>query len=504
MTGVIDAKVIAASVAAGVGGTTGVGASIGIAVARNFIGWEPDASTTFTYLSTERPATLLGEPGEDRQRTAHRRRVRVQRLDAQRCRIRLRRYDDMSEATVVAGGIVAGTRVKRTSDGKVFRYAPAYDYVSTATLTDGLAARRARPPRRPCLRVRRRLRSPAPVDLSDADLSRAPTGRSSPHRPTSRPRTTPIPPSGRPCRTASSSRRSTTPTRRSGSTSASTAQAAVVEAKVENASVHATGALTAERDLDADDQAIVVAGSVAIGGGGHHRRRRQRRRRIRRESHRHRGPGRDRRRRDDGDRGREHQRHRYRRLEDQGDRRCGLDRRRRRRLDRRLRSRSGSRSRSTRSTPTSRRARRTPPSRRRPAASRCPATTAAAPPFSSSAVTAAQLDDVAESDDTVADWNGDAVIRQSIVTMFAANAIVLATTDTVSTAALYTTADGTKSLKTGDLSATSSPEARTGSSALTTRASISAPSRSPARTGCSSCRSACRRSSPAPAGPRGG
>ncbi len=79
------------------------------------------------------------------------------------------------------------------------------------------------------------------------------------------------------------------------------------------------------------------------------------------------------------------------------------------------------------------------------------ATTAAAPPFSSSAVTAANLDDVAKSDDTVADWNGDAVIRQAIVTMFAAHGITLATSDSISTAARYTTDDGTKSLKRGDL-----------------------------------------------------
>ncbi|MFL5755287.1 MAG: hypothetical protein ACJ77N_03225, partial [Chloroflexota bacterium] len=61
------------------------------------------------------------------------------------------------------------------------------------------------------------------------------------------------------------------------------------------------------------------------------------------------------------------------------------------------------------------------------------------------------FDDVAKSDNTVADWNGDAVIRQAIVTMFAAHGITLATSDSISTAARYTTDDGTKLLKRGDL-----------------------------------------------------
>ncbi|MGB8168696.1 MAG: hypothetical protein WCF18_14460, partial [Chthoniobacteraceae bacterium] len=41
----ISSTVVAASLAIGGGGTTGVGASIGIAVARNFIGWTPGATT---------------------------------------------------------------------------------------------------------------------------------------------------------------------------------------------------------------------------------------------------------------------------------------------------------------------------------------------------------------------------------------------------------------------------------------------------------------------------
>jgi hypothetical protein len=42
----IDAIIVAASVAAGVGGTAGVGASVGVAVARNFIGWQPTDNTS--------------------------------------------------------------------------------------------------------------------------------------------------------------------------------------------------------------------------------------------------------------------------------------------------------------------------------------------------------------------------------------------------------------------------------------------------------------------------
>ena len=62
MTGFVDAKVIAASIAAGVGGTTGVGVSIGIA-------WRATSSAgtptehEFTYMSNDRPATLRQATG---------------------------------------------------------------------------------------------------------------------------------------------------------------------------------------------------------------------------------------------------------------------------------------------------------------------------------------------------------------------------------------------------------------------------------------------------------
>ena len=40
----IDALIISASLALGVGGTAGVGASIGVSLARNYVGWNTDAS----------------------------------------------------------------------------------------------------------------------------------------------------------------------------------------------------------------------------------------------------------------------------------------------------------------------------------------------------------------------------------------------------------------------------------------------------------------------------
>ena len=72
--------------------------------------------------------------------------------------------------------------------------------------------------------------------------------------------------------------------------------------------------------------------------------------------------------------------------------------------------------------------------------------------FSSGQVTAGHLDDAAESDDTVADWEGDEAIRQAIVAMFlSAGGIVLATVDSTSTAANFTTFDGDQVLGTGAL-----------------------------------------------------
>src|SRR5205823_2076173 len=43
-TSTIDSVIVSASVALGIGGTVGVGASIGVALARNYIGWDTDAS----------------------------------------------------------------------------------------------------------------------------------------------------------------------------------------------------------------------------------------------------------------------------------------------------------------------------------------------------------------------------------------------------------------------------------------------------------------------------
>ncbi|HND53193.1 MAG TPA: hypothetical protein PLV92_12375, partial [Pirellulaceae bacterium] len=54
----IDALVIAASFSASVGGVAGVGASIGVSLARNFIGWNPNATTNYDYSTDDKPASI--------------------------------------------------------------------------------------------------------------------------------------------------------------------------------------------------------------------------------------------------------------------------------------------------------------------------------------------------------------------------------------------------------------------------------------------------------------
>jgi len=49
----IEAKVITATAGVGIGGVVGVGASIGISLARNFIGWEADDDITATYATSD-------------------------------------------------------------------------------------------------------------------------------------------------------------------------------------------------------------------------------------------------------------------------------------------------------------------------------------------------------------------------------------------------------------------------------------------------------------------
>src|SRR5260370_29164059 len=56
----INSTVVAASLAIGGGGDAGIGVSIGIAVAQNFIGWEPGAASSTppqvpAYLQDTRP-----------------------------------------------------------------------------------------------------------------------------------------------------------------------------------------------------------------------------------------------------------------------------------------------------------------------------------------------------------------------------------------------------------------------------------------------------------------
>jgi hypothetical protein len=55
----INAFILAASLSAAGGGAAGVGASIGVALARNFIGWAPYASTDYDYDLTDNPEQLV-------------------------------------------------------------------------------------------------------------------------------------------------------------------------------------------------------------------------------------------------------------------------------------------------------------------------------------------------------------------------------------------------------------------------------------------------------------
>jgi hypothetical protein len=59
MAGSINAKVIAASVAVAAGSTAGIGASIGVAVARNFIGWDPTGTAVAANHSSSTPVATL-------------------------------------------------------------------------------------------------------------------------------------------------------------------------------------------------------------------------------------------------------------------------------------------------------------------------------------------------------------------------------------------------------------------------------------------------------------
>ena len=89
---------------------------------------------TTTSRRTGQPTLVAGDRVKIATGRPHGRRVRVHRADD----LGAPRYDYLSTATV-SGGIIAGTRVKRVSDGAIFRYAPAYDYVSTATIAEGVA-----------------------------------------------------------------------------------------------------------------------------------------------------------------------------------------------------------------------------------------------------------------------------------------------------------------------------------------------------------------------------
>ncbi|MGN7612778.1 beta strand repeat-containing protein, partial [Magnetococcales bacterium HHB-1] len=57
-TSKIKASIIAASVAIGGGGAAGVGASVGVAIARNYIGWNPESAATSIYTLADDPSTI--------------------------------------------------------------------------------------------------------------------------------------------------------------------------------------------------------------------------------------------------------------------------------------------------------------------------------------------------------------------------------------------------------------------------------------------------------------
>ena len=448
-TGVVDATIVAASVAAAGGGSTAVGASIGVAVARNFIGWQPDGGTTFTYSSTERPATLVST---NRVKiVSGPRNGDVYEYTGSTLSGAAFDYPDFkgSQPTVVSGGIVAGTRVKRTSDGKVFRYAPAYDFVSSATLTNGLT------PGKRVLHAGRVYTYAGPGLAGTVDLSTQaypsgswvlvpPPSDLSAEDYTVITKWAPVP-DGVELETLDYS--DVTVWKRIGVDRT----AVVVEAKIENSGVDAAaGALTLSATSTQKISAIVIAGSAAISGGGS-------------TGVAASGAG------------------AYAENRIATEVRALIDGDGTTEIDAASLSATASDASQIKALAGAASIAGTVGGSIGVAVSiglsiainqvdndveafvkdvhlttttggvTLSATTAAVPPFSTSAVTAAQLDNLAKSDDTVADWNGDATIRQTISTAFAANSITLPTTDLISTAALYTTADGTKSLKTGDL-----------------------------------------------------
>ena len=54
----IKALVVSASLSVGVGGA-GVGASIGVALARNLIGWDPQSATTSDFTTADQPTQIV-------------------------------------------------------------------------------------------------------------------------------------------------------------------------------------------------------------------------------------------------------------------------------------------------------------------------------------------------------------------------------------------------------------------------------------------------------------
>ncbi|HEY3485789.1 MAG TPA: hypothetical protein VGK49_10415, partial [Ilumatobacteraceae bacterium] len=174
-------------------------------------------------------------------------------------------FDYLSSETVV-GGIVAGTRVKRVADGAVFQYAPAFDFVSTAVLTDGLE---------PGDRVLHEglvyvYTGPAiggPVDLSTQTYPSAnwtlvtPPSNLAAENYADTTKWAPVP-NGVELETLDYS--DPTLWRHVGLDR----KAATVAAYVRGASIYATGDLVVSATSTQTIEALVVAGAVAISGGG--------------------------------------------------------------------------------------------------------------------------------------------------------------------------------------------------------------------------------------------
>ena len=269
--GKVEALVLAVAAAVSFGGTTAVGVALGVSVARNFIGWDPDGSTSYTYLSTQHPATVT---------TGQRVKIPTPAAGAASMPAYARSgdvyeyigttpltgsaYDYLSTATVT-GGIVAGTRVK--AGGSVYRYDPAFDYVSTQTVSGGIAVntlvlRDGRIYKRTgsALSGTVNLATQTYTTANGWTLQASPVNLSLENYADTA-KWAPVPDG---VDLVSMDYSDTTLWKLVGVDRTG----AVVEAAVKNASIHATGALTLTATSTQTIDATVAAGAVAVSGGG--------------------------------------------------------------------------------------------------------------------------------------------------------------------------------------------------------------------------------------------